>query len=504
MVLIVLLIKAGHKNGNNFAELPFSSKKNYYSLVARPTIIILFGATGDLTAKKIAPALFHLYAKKRLPKKLAVVGFSRRRLHNKRFQEYIRGLVKKGAHIKVEKDTLASYLALFSYQQGNFKAKKDYLKLADYLKKLEKNWHQKANKLFYLAVPPTLYAGIFEHLSQTKLARRHKGTWNRIVVEKPFGNDLKTAEKLDEVLGKLFAEDQIYRIDHYLGKELLQNILAFRFSNNLLEHSWNNKLIESIEVTLSETSGVEDDRGDSYDPVGALRDVGQNHLLQMLALVTMDNPRDLSAAPVRKNRAKILEDLKLQNEVQIKKNTFRAQYKGYTKVHGVPDYSQTETHFKIKGEFKAPRWKGVFFTLESGKLLPQQRKEIVITFKHPSPCLCPTGTHYKNKIIFSLEPKEKITIIFWAKKPGLDMEIEERALDFSYRREHERDEQQTAAYEKLLLDCLTGDQTLFVSTEEVRAMWKFIDPVICAWEKNLVPLVIYRPKEAPATSISCK
>ncbi|OGY12041.1 MAG: glucose-6-phosphate dehydrogenase [Candidatus Blackburnbacteria bacterium RIFCSPLOWO2_01_FULL_41_27] len=477
-------------------ELSFLPKKTYHSQVVgkKPTIIIIFGATGDLITKKIAPALFHLWAKNRLPQKLKVVGFSRRALTDEKFQEYIQGLVKKDSHIKFSKKTLDSYLQLFSYQQGNFSVKEDYLTLEEYLERLENDWQEKANKLFYLAVPPTLYEGIFEHLSSTKIAREQKGTWNRIVVEKPFGNDLRTAEKLDEILGKLFSEEQIYRIDHYLGKDLLQNILAFRFSNNLLEHGWNNKLIESIEIHLNESSGIEDDRGDSYDPVGALRDVGQNHLLQMLALVTMDNPINFSAKQIRQNRAKIIETLKPFTLQEVKRQTFRGQYEGYRKVKNVPDYSQTETYFKITGELKSPRWKGVSFVLESGKKLPSQRKEIVVTFKQ-------TGGR-KNKVVFSLEPREKITILFWAKKPGLDMEIEEREFDFSYRREHEQDEEQTAAYEKLLLDCLTGDQTLFVSTEEVRAMWRFIDPIIRAWQENKVPLEIHKQRETPANKIT--
>ena len=477
-------------------ELSFLPKKTYHSQVVgkKPTIIIIFGATGDLIAKKIAPALFHLWAKNRLPQKLKVVGFSRRALTDEKFQEYIQGLVKKDSHIKFSKKTLDSYLQLFSYQKGDFSVKEDYLVLEEYLERLENDWQEKANKLFYLAVPPTLYEGIFEHLSSTKIAREQKGTWNRIVVEKPFGNDLRTAEKLDEILGKLFSEEQIYRIDHYLGKDLLQNILAFRFSNNLLEHGWNNKLIESIEIHLNESSGIEDDRGDSYDPVGALRDVGQNHLLQMLALVTMDNPINFSAKQIRQNRAKIIETLKPFTLQEVKRQTFRGQYEGYRKVKNVPDYSQTETYFKITGELKSPRWKGVSFVLESGKKLPSQRKEIVVTFKQ-------TGGR-KNKVVFSLEPREKITILFWAKKPGLDMEIEEREFDFSYRREHEQDEEQTAAYEKLLLDCLTGDQTLFVSTEEVRAMWRFIDPIIRAWQENKVPLEIHKQRETPANKIT--
>lgn len=445
-------------------------------------------------AKKIIPALFHLYSKKRLPDKLKIVGFSRRAIPQLEFQEYAKNLAEKNSHIQPDEKKLGKFAKMFSYQQGNFDKKEDYLALENYLEQIEKGWKLKANKLFYLAVPPTLYEGIFAQLANSQIASQHNGFWTRIVVEKPFGRDLATAEKLDELLGRLFREDQIYRIDHYLGKELLQNILAFRFSNNLLEHSWNNGHIESIEIKLNEITGVED-RGDTYDAVGALRDVGQNHLLQMLALVTMDNPGKFSSDNIRSNRAKALQSLKPLNSKEIQQNTFRSQYQGYKETEGVKKDSQTETYFRLRGELASKRWKRVLFTLESGKRLDKLQKEIIITFRHPSPCLCPANKpHLKNKIIFTLEPKEEIKIIFWAKKPGLTTEVEERAFDFSYRKETGKDDDYTAEYEKLLLDCLLGDQTLFVSTEEVRAMWKFIDSVVKAWDSNLVPLAKYFPK----------
>lgn len=462
----------------------------------KPTIIVIFGATGDLVAKKIIPSLYHLWIKNRLPKNLKIVGFARKRISHNNYRVLIKRLIKKKSHSKIDNKHLINFLDIIYYQRGFFASKPDYLKLGSFLLTFEKSWNKRANKLFHLAVPPTLYEDIFNNLYDSKIVRQRKNVWTRIVVEKPFGNNLKTAEKLDVLLGKLFREEQIYRIDHYLGKELLQNILTFRFFNNLLEHSWDNRLIESIDIKLNEISGVENDRGDSYDPIGALRDVGQNHILQMLALVTMDRPQNFSPAAIRNNRAMALENIKIMTKDEIKKNTMRAQYQNYIKVENVPDYSQTETYFRIKGKFKSRKWKNVEFNLESGKFLEEQSKEIIVTFKHPLPCSCPGNFHYKNKIIFTLEPREKITIIFWAKKPGLDLKIEERTFDFSYRQDLQKDEE-SEDYEKLILDCLKGDQTLFVSTQEVKAMWRFIDPIVKEWNKDNVQLVVYQEGTTP-------
>jgi glucose-6-phosphate 1-dehydrogenase len=454
-----------------------------------PTVLIIFGVTGDLMAKKIAGSIFHLYLKNKLPRNFRIIGFSRRDIPQEDFKEYIKKITKKSTKIRYSEKQLDDFCELFYYQQGNFHNKVDYNNLGALLNKFNRD----LNRLFYLATPPVLYEEIFENLSESRIAREDKNSWTRIIVEKPFGSNLKTAERLDNLLGRLFKEDQIYRIDHYLGKDILQNILAFRFSNNLLEHSWNKHLIEKIEVRLFEKEGVED-RADTYDPVGALKDVGQNHILQMLSLVTMDNPTPISAKTVREERAKILQSLKKLTERDIKKNTIRGQYLGYKTHEGVRKGSHTETYFKITAAIKATKWRNVPVILESGKKMNEQRKEIVVTFKHAEPCLCPPGDHFKNKVIFTLEPREEITIVFWAKKPGLEMRLEERSLDFGYRTS---EDDYTAEYEKLFLDCITGDQTLFVSTEEVRAMWKFIDPIIKGWHKNIVPLTTYKPQRLP-------
>jgi len=304
---------------------------------------------------------------------------------------------------------------------------------------------------------------------------------------------IKLQKKLDELLSELFKETQIYRVDHYLAKEMIQNILSFRFSNTLFENIWNKESIQRIDIRLLEKLGVEN-RGTYYDSVGALIDMGQNHILQMLAFTTMDHPESFESDPIRFKRAEILKTIRPPSKSEIKKSSYRAQYNGYRNIDGVKKGSNTETYFKIGGTFlTAPRWDGVPITLESGKRLGNAKKEIVVTFKHPTPCLCPEGaSHYENKVTFSLEPEELISVQFWAKKPGLTFDIEEKNLEFYLRRGRKK-MQYVEEYEKLFLDIIAGDQTLFITTDEVRAMWKFTDPIVNAWQENVTKLETYKP-----------
>ncbi len=458
-----------------------------------PTVLVIFGATGDLMVKKIVPALFNLYQKNKLPQMFQIIGFSRRAISADDFKQNIISILKTHRGVEYHAENAQEFVKRFLYHQGDFNNKSEYDALAKVLGRIDGEWNVCSNKLFYLAVPPSFYKTIFEFLASSGLTipcSPEEG-WTRVIVEKPFGKDLKTAEDLDMLLAKLFKEEQIYRIDHYLAKEMLQNILTFRFSNNLLESSWNNQFIEKIEIRLLEKLDVAG-RGGFYDGVGALRDVGQNHLLQMLALVTMDHPSTFSTEAIRKRRAELLQTLKAPSLEEVKKYSYRAQYKGYRNVEGVQKNSTTETYFKLKGYFNSGRWQGVPFTIESGKKFPKPLKDIVITLKHPTPCLCPKDSphHLKNKIVFSLEPKEEIIMDFYTKKPGLDMEVEKRNFTFLYRKKN-KSTQYVEEYEKLLLDCILGNQLLFLSTDEVRAMWQFIDPVVRAWGKNEVALETY-------------
>ncbi len=468
-----------------------------------PTILVLLGATGDLVAKKIAPALWHLAEDKKLPDMFQVVGFSRRDLDDISFREHVASALRRHQGAGFSKKNTKKFLDLFSFVRGDFDEKKSYAALARRLESIDEQWRVCSNKLFYLAVPPLFYETIFRRLSSSGLTQpcSPEQGWTRIIVEKPFGKDAKTARALDELLARLFQEVQIYRIDHYLAKEMLQNIVSFRFSNSMFEQIWSHQFIEQIDIRLWEKIGAED-RGSFYDGVGALRDVGQNHLLQMLALVTMDHPASADSDAIRAERSRILSTLRPLAPAEIKKETFRAQYEGYRAIKGVDPESRTETFFALEAELDAPRWRGVLIRMESGKRMAEQKKDITVTFKHPVPCLCPPGTreHHKNKVVFSLEPMEGIAVHFWAKKPGLDLAMEERTLAFLLRRR--RKSQYVEEYEKLLLDCIAGDQTLFVGTDEVRGMWKFIDPVIAAWRRNAVPLRFYTPDTSEAVEFA--
>lgn len=460
-----------------------------------PTAFVILGATGDLVRRKIAPALFHLHKQGKLPDGFRVVGFSRRDLADSSFREHIRAVIVSHAPA-AEPNTISRFLERFSFVHGHFEDGEDYGHLQESLEAFDRAADEPSNRIFYFAIAPEFYESALRHLAASGLANLRRGThaaWTRIIVEKPFGKDATSAERLDLLLGELFAEEEIYRIDHYLGKEMLQNILAFRFANTIFEDAWDARGIERIEIRILETLGVED-RGAFYDSLGALRDVGQNHALQMLAVIAMRHPESLGATAIRKRRAEILALLQPLAPEDVAAKTSRAQYAGYREIKGVEPDSKTETYFHINAELNDPRWQGVPFHLEAGKRLGAVRKEVVVTLRHPAPCLCPPkgGHHYRNRVVFSLEPEEAITIHFFAKKPGSGFAIEERTFDFALRREAKR-AQYVEEYGRLLLDCLAGDQTLFLSTDEVRAMWRFIDPIVAAWRADAVPLGTYQP-----------
>ncbi|MDO8964185.1 MAG: glucose-6-phosphate dehydrogenase [Coriobacteriia bacterium] len=460
-----------------------------------PTVLVVFGATGDLMERKIAPALYHLHEKRRLPERFRVVGFARREIPDDEFRDSLCTTVRAHHGTPVDEDDVHAWAGAFSYSRGEFDDTEAYGRLVDDLNAIDDAWQCCANKLFYLAVPPQFYRTIFEHLAASGLTATcgegATGGWTRIIVEKPFGKDTATARELDELLGTLFEEHQIYRIDHYLAKEMLQGIMSFRFSNNLLEPSWDNRAIDRIEIDLLETLGAES-RGAFYDGVGALRDVGQNHLLQMLALITMAQPSSMDADSIRAQRVAALRSLAPMSPDDVRRATFRAQYDGYRAIPGVAPDSQTETFFKVVTQLDSPDWRGVPVVMQGGKRLATVRKKIVTSFRHPAPCLCDGLDNVENRVEFQLEPVESISIAFWTKKPGFESRLEERDFNF-FLYEKEEKTQYVEEYAKLLLDAVNGDQTLFVSTREVRAMWEFIDPIVDGWNDGLVALERYAP-----------
>ncbi len=468
-----------------------------------PTIFAAFGATGDLMRRKVLPALYYSYKHNELPRQFRVVGFSRRGWTDEQFQAYVREVLEEHAKGEIPDAELAPFLAMFKFQRGTFGDVESYTELKKTFDACDREWGVCSNKLFYLSVAPEFYELILGELSRSGLTdpcEPDQG-WTHVIVEKPFGMNSATAKQIDELLGRLFKEEQIYRIDHYLAKEMLQNILTFRFSNNLFELPWGNKLIESIHIKVLESIGVEK-RGPFYDGVGALRDVGQNHLLQMLALITMEHPESFEASAIQKRRAQILGSLDILSDEDIKKSTFRGQYDGYRDIEGVVPSSDTETYFKVRATMSNPKWSGVPMVMESGKRLGEPLKEIVVTFRHPMPCLCPSsGPHHKNEVIFRMEPREEILIEFWAKKTGFTFATERREFHYMLR-EQSAHVPYVEEYAKLLLDCIRGDQTLFIGTEEIREMWRFTDPILAAWQKGVVPLENYKPNSKEVLDIA--
>lgn len=451
-----------------------------------PTTFIIMGITGDLAGRKLLPSLLSLYVKKQLPAKFAVVGFSRRSFTREEFRSFIRSHM----HIRpgqYREEEIKHFIDHMYYEQGNFDKSESYAQLAQRLQNIDDTFRQCSNKLFHLSIPPSLYETIFVHLYNSGLTNpcgEDEG-WTRILVEKPFGNDIETAKKLDKKLGELFDENQIFRIDHYLAKEALQNILSFRFANSLFEPLWNRNHIDKVHICLLEKIGV-GSRGATYDNIGALKDVGQNHVLQMLALVAMEPPETFSADNIRKERAAVLNKLHPLSGKNIASQVVRGQYDGYRQEAGVREHSQTETYFRIESYINNSRWKNVPFYLESGKCLADSRTEINIYFKNEK------GDHTyedrQNVLTFRIQPDELIKIGFWVKTPGFTMDVEPKTLKFKYS-DFQSHSVLPDAYERVLYDAIVGDQTLFTSTDEVLHAWKYITSIMSAW--NAVPLTVY-------------
>jgi len=452
--------------------------------------MVIFGVTGDLTSRKLAPALFDLYRKGILPKNMRIIGFARRNFTTESFQAFIkrslnpRGL--KGANLQ----SILNFLNLFTYIQGDFDSTSGYSELKKLLGFQDNQWKYCANKLFYLAVPPQHYNSIITNLDKSGLTEPcgPEEGWTRVILEKPFGSDSDTARKLDEKLGRLFKEEQIYRIDHFLGKESLQNILAFRFGNTMFEPLWNSKYIDHIQIIATETLGVET-RGSFYDNIGALRDMVQSHLLQMTAAVAMEQPRDFESESIRDKRVKLLKAL--DSVKSISGDCIRGQYNGYKQEPRVSANSSTETFTALKLGIDNKCWRTVPFYLLTGKKLKKSVTRIVVHFKDLRHKSIRYNGHYCNRIIFEMKPEEKIEIHALMKEPGLKLKMRPHKLELDYGKAHSHE--LLDPYEKLIIDCMTGDQTLFARTDEIRASWNFITPILKRWEKSSKDLMAYKP-----------
>lgn len=454
-------------------------------IVQQPCNIIIFGGSGDLTYKKLIPALFDLFSAKQLPEHFFILGVGRTGFSDEAYREELAGSLKAGGQIPSASgdDLLEQFLALVHYQSIDTKAEADYAVLKDRLYHLYEQHGSIPNTLYYLATPPSLFEVIPRCLAAHGMNEQANG-WKRLIVEKPIGYDLESAITLDAELHRYFSEKQIYRIDHYLGKETVQNLLVFRFANGMFEPLWSRNFIEYVEITGAEFIGVEE-RGGYYDHAGAMRDMFQNHLLQVLAMVAMEPPAAINADSTRNEVVKVLQCLKPIAPDDLRENLVLGQYtasevrgkalRGYREELGVAPDSRTETFFALKLFINNWRWSGVPFYMRTGKRLPTRVTEVVIHFnKTPHPVFGPSAP--ANQLIIRIQPDEGIVMNFGLKRPGAGFVAKEVSMDFRY--QDLGDTKLLTAYERLLLDAMNGDATLFARSDAVQACWTFVEPIL--------------------------
>ncbi len=451
--------------------------------------IVIFGASGDLTWRKLIPALYNNFKKDRLAKNTNIVGFARRPYDDETFRAYVKDGVSQVSGDTFDLSVWESFSSKLHYFQGNLDHGNDFPAFNEYLKKLENG---KSNRLYYLATSPEYYAPVTGFLGAANMAKpaSEDDGWRRIIVEKPFGIDLASAMLLNHSLHSVFDENQIYRIDHYLGKETSQNILFFRFANTIFEPVWNRRYIDNIQISVAEDLDV-GHRAGYYDGAGVVRDMFQNHILQLLALVAMEPPSSFNADSIRNEKSKVLDSIR---PLSIN-DTVRGQYSGYSNAVGVQPGSQTPTFAAIKLFIDNWRWKGVPFYLRSGKALNRKISEIIIEFQRPPHLMfhLPADSDFTPNILsLSIQPDEGIHLRFEAKLPDSDQEMRSVDMDFLYHSSF-NGALLPDAYERLLLEALEGDASLFTRSDAIESAWKLIDPVLNNWENGDSPeLVIYR------------
>jgi glucose-6-phosphate 1-dehydrogenase len=454
-----------------------------------PAVIVIFGGSGDLTRRKLIPALYNLYLSKHLPDNFCVWMIGRNEDKNEQFKtDLFNGITEFSRTGKPDENNWRIFSKNLFYKQGNFLEAVTFQAIKNDIISFDKKHKRRSLRTFYFAIPPQFIETVAEGLYKTKLCSQ--SNTDRIVVEKPFGTDLLSAQKLNRFLQKRFAEKQIFRIDHYLGKETVQNIMAFRFANSIFEPLWNNKYIDHVQISLAEQVSV-GKRGGYYDGSGALKDMIQNHLLQLLCVTAMECPRKYEAEAIRTAKAAVLKNIAPFTPVTVLKNIVRAQYiqgtikdiaqLAYREEENVLPKSTTETFVAAKIFINNKRWKGVPFFIRTGKCLPKQASVIVIQFKD-SPHKIFADDVMPNRLIISIQPEQEISLLFESKVPGVQMKLKPVEMDFTYKDSYE--EATPEAYETLLLDVLEGDTTLFMRSDQVEAAWKVVMPIITSWKKN--------------------
>jgi glucose-6-phosphate 1-dehydrogenase len=457
--------------------------------VPEPCALVVFGITGDLARKKLLPAVYDLANRGLLPTNFALLGFARRDWGDVEFSELARSAAREHARTAWREEVWERLANSVRFVQGSFDDDNAFDELAANLAELEGSHGIGGNAAFYLSIPPAMFPTVLKQMQRTGMAESTPDRWRRVVVEKPFGTDLASSRELNALVDSVFTADDVFRIDHYLGKETVQNLLALRFANTLFEPIWNGNHVDSVQITMAEDVGI-GGRAGFYEKTGAARDVLQNHLLQLLALTAMEEPVEFSAEEIRTEKLKVLRAVSVPEDKE--RFAVRGQYeqgwlagqraKGYRQEEGVSPESTTETYAAVRLGVETRRWAGVPFYLRTGKRLPRRVTEIALVFKRaPHLPFAPTDTEElgHNQLVIRVQPDEGVTLKFGSKVPGSVMEVRDVAMDFLYGEQFT--EASPEAYERLLLDVLLGDATLFPRNAEVEASWAVIDPLEDYW-----------------------
>ena len=461
-----------------------------------PTILVIFGASGDLTARKLAPAIFNLCKDGLLPATCHLIGYGRTEMSDDSFKDYLKESLKSHSRRQIGEETWGRLSANLSFHAGPYDDLESFRKLEEKISAIEKQLGQNAQCLFYVSTPPGVFMSILENLGTSGLAKRHQGenTASKVIIEKPFGRDLASARELNEVINRRFREEQVFRIDHYLGKETVQSLLVQRFANSIFEPVWNRNYVSSVQITVSEDLGV-GSRGGYYDRSGALRDMIQNHVMQLLALTAMEPPSSLDPEAIRDEKVKALKALKPISLDTDAPEIVRGVYaeglvggkraNGYLEEQGIPEDSTTETYTALRLSLDNWRWKGVPFYIRSGKRLAMKASEIVVQFSRPPAILFGQDQRFRvspNLLVIRIQPNEGITLYLNSKTPGLETKLQPIKLAFGY--ETTFGSNTPEAYERLILDALNGDGTLFIRGDEAETSWGLLSPVLDFWDSQ--------------------
>ncbi len=457
--------------------------------IAGPSGLIIFGITGDLAQKKLLPAVYDLSNRGLLPPSFSLVGFGRREWSNEQFIDVARESVRAHARTGFNEKVWTQLVEGFRFVSGNFDDPEAFQNLKQEISNLDKKRGTAGNHAFYFSIPPADFPKVAKQLSDSGLADADEGQFRRVVIEKPFGSNLETAVELNKTIEEVFEPESVFRIDHYLGKETVQNILALRFANRMFEPLWNSNHIDHVQITMAEEIGI-GSRAGYYDGIGAARDVIQNHLLQLLALTAMEEPNSFNADDLRQEKEKVLAAVKLPK--RLNEHTARGQYSsgwqgaqevgGYLQEPGMPKKSNTETFAAMRLDIGTRRWSGVPFYLRTGKRLARRVTEIAVVFKRaPQQLFAESQTRLlgENALVIRVQPDEGVTIRFGSKVPGVGMQVRDVTMDFGYG--HAFTEDSPEAYERLILDVLLGDPPLFPRQREVELSWQILDPIVKFW-----------------------